>query len=308
MSTNVLRIIGAVAALVVMSTCGCCVCSNVLGGQMAADAAAAEARLIDSARVACAPPRVFRTRAGGRATRASDWECVGSEVVAAEAEATRASVARAAALDAARSACSPPSVFRTRAGADSSTAEGWECVTSEAIAAEVAATAEARARAQEEAAAAEEATAAAEAAASTHRLGDTFAMEGFSYQFTRFRVRRSVGGQFLSQRAPDGAAFVSVEFRERNDGNDVEGSLGSVVVRLNDGEGRVFRPDEEAMRRALLTGEEIEQTGDQLMPGVWHRRVVIFTVPDESTEGDVEVTLDARGAFTGGGVVRGRPR
>jgi hypothetical protein len=326
MSKNVLKIVGAVAVLVVISSCGCCLFTSMFGNHMATEAAAAEAELIDTARRACVAPRVFRTRTGGRATRASDWECVGPEVVAAEAEAARAAAAaetaRVAAIDSARAACAPPSLFRGRAGADTSTADGWECISPEAVAAEEAARAEARARTEAEEAARAEATAtaAAEAAeaeeaareaaaeAAAHHIGDTFAMGDFTYEFTALRTRRSIGGRFINHRPPDGAVFVVVSFRERNDGDHEHRSLGSVVERLTDSEGRVYQPDEDAMFRAAVGGDDIERAGDQLMPGVWYERDVIFTVPADSATEPVEIALDGRGITTGGGVLRGTPR
>lgn len=231
---------------------------------------AQERARLDADRAACLPPRVFRLREGGLPSLASDHECVSPEVIAAEDRARVAEAeARAAAATAAQAAAPPPTAPPEPP----------------------------------------ETTPVAEAAETAHDLGDEFVMgSDYSYSFDRLRLRRRIGNSFISVTASEGATYVVVEFRERNDSDNVESSMGSVVVALRDAQGRRFTPDEEAMRHALLSGMRIERGGDQMMPGVWVRREVIFQLPRESTTEPLDVVLDARGAFAGAGLVRGRAR
>ncbi len=229
---------------------------------------AQERARLDADRAACLPPRVFRLREGGLPALASDHECVSPEVIAAE---DRARVAEAEARAAAAAAQAPPP----------------PTVPPETTAPEPE----------------------PEAAETAHDLGEEFVMgSDYSYTFDRLRLRRRIGNSFISVTASEGATYVVVEFRERNDSDNVESSMGSVVVALRDAQGRRFTPDEEATRHAILSGMRIERGGDQMMPGVWVRREVLFQIPRESTTEPLDVVLDARGAFAGGGLVRGRAR
>lgn len=275
-----LLIAGAVALLLV-SPCACCVVTGALGAPGAAEREAHERQLIDAARAACATPRTFRLREGGLSSRSSDYECVGPEVIAAEEQAR---IAEAQARVAAATAPPPttstttdiPTTVPTTTASDEPTAEPER-----------------------------------EPEDTAHGLGEEFSMgngAGYSYRFEHLRLRRRVGNSLMGVAAPEGATYLVVEFRERNDGDDVQHSAGSVVVSIRDANGRRYVADEDAMRRAMLSGDDIEQVGDQMMPGVWTHREVIFQIPRESADDDIEVVLDARGAFSGGGLVRARPR
>ncbi len=229
MSKNLLKVVGilsGVAVLAVISTCGCCLCTSACGSQIAGDAAAAEAGLIDTARQACAPPRVFRTRPGGSAIRASDWECVGPEVLVAEAEAARAAAAaeaaRVAAIDAARSSCASPDVFRVRAGGSSSTASGWECVSAETVAAE-----DAIRQAAAEAAAERERVAAAAAQLERERAAEAARIAALPMEVVACQVQDAYQRNEIAadERYPEGRRMIVTGRVDR-----VSETFGTMVV------------------------------------------------------------------------------
>jgi len=137
-------IIATIIAIIPASFCGCCCFTGMFGSHQVE----ADRQAIDAARAACAAPSTFRLRTGGFATRPADWECVTADQIAAEqaaaaAEAARVAAAQAAAaeeqrahIEAARTACVDPNVFRASPGSDPLLASSWACVSPETIAAE----------------------------------------------------------------------------------------------------------------------------------------------------------------------------
>lgn len=144
METRTKIIIAAIVAIIPASFCGCCCFTGMFGSHQAE----ADRQAIDAARAACTAPSAFRLRAGGFSTRPADWECVTADQIAAEQAAATAEAARVAAaaeaaaaeqraqIDAARTACVDPNVFRASPGSDQSLASSWACVTPATIAAE----------------------------------------------------------------------------------------------------------------------------------------------------------------------------
>lgn len=144
METRTKIIIATIIAIIPASFCGCCCFTGMFGSHQVE----ADRQAIDAARAACAAPSTFRLRAGGFATRPADWECatagqIAAEQAAAAAEAARVAAAQAAAaeeqhaqIEAARTACVDPNVFRASPGSDPLLASSWACVSPETIAAE----------------------------------------------------------------------------------------------------------------------------------------------------------------------------
>jgi hypothetical protein len=76
--------------------------------------------------------------------------------------------------------------------------------------------------------------------------------------------------------------------------------MGSIVERLTDADGRVYQLDEDATFRAAVGGDDIEHVNDQLSPGVWDERDVIFTVASDAASVPAAVATDGRGITPSG--------
>lgn len=270
----VIAVLVLLAVLLPVVMCGgCAACMGVAGV-----AAEAEQQEIANARSQCQPPNTFRVKEGGLRSSADGWECATPDQIATEQQA----------IEAARANCKAPMVYRTIATKSPAFPGSWECVNP----------AEVPSSPPGGSSPASPSSGGAAPAASVHGLDDEFSVGDFSYQITKISSRRRVGNRLVSQTASEGAVYVVVEYRERNDGDTQYQGMGDPVGTLRDARGRNFTPTPEATTALAMSGREGGM--QSLPPGIWRSGVVAFEVPEDVAQGEVDLIVTGRGLFSGG--------
>ena len=116
-----------------------------------------------------------------------------------------------------------------------------------------------------------------------------FQLGSYSYQIDGGFSTTAYGGEFDRVQSSQGALYVVVKFRIRNDGNETAVTDAN-DFRLVDADGREFSPDSHAMVSAspdfLLR---------ELHPGIWKKAIVIFEVPKEIIYRGVAIVIPEKG-------------
>lgn len=131
-------------------------------------------------------------------------------------------------------------------------------------------------------------------AGATANLGETFTLGKFSYVIRKAEMRRSVGNEFVKERAPSGATFLLLHYSIRNDGNQTETVLTDDLT-LVDPKGRTFRPSSEAQTALMMSGGPNDFLLSELQPGIKKDTVTAFLIPEDALGPGLSIVVPEKG-------------
>ena len=132
--------------------------------------------------------------------------------------------------------------------------------------------------------------------AKTVDKNELFSLGQYSYIISDVTVVNSISDGFTVTRPPGGAKYVAAYYRIRNDGNTTTTVLSS-DFKLDDGRGRMYSASSEAETALIFAGVDGDLIISQLQPGVWHKSVTAFLVPEEVAEGKFDIVIPEKGLF-----------
>ncbi|HPS57629.1 MAG TPA: DUF4352 domain-containing protein [Spirochaetota bacterium] len=113
---------------------------------------------------------------------------------------------------------------------------------------------------------------------SAWKVGDTIKTEKFEIKVSSVTNRGSVGGQYLSEKAPDGAVFVVVNFSYKNISKEPVTSFSMPEVKIVDPNGTAY---DEAVAATGYYQTEIDlnkKSLSDLNPGITQKDAIVFEV------------------------------
>ena len=129
-------------------------------------------------------------------------------------------------------------------------------------------------------------------------LGDEFQLGDFKYRVLSSANRRTVGNQFMRERADNGAIFVIVSYSLENCTKETQTVLAD-DMKLVDAEGRTFDPSSKA-NTALLAEDGKDFLLSELQPGIARTMKTAFELPLSSLNGDITLVVPEKGMFSSG--------
>lgn len=127
-------------------------------------------------------------------------------------------------------------------------------------------------------------------------LGNEFQLGDFKYRIQSATQRKTVGSQFLNERANNGAIFVVVSYIMENCTKETQTVLAD-DMKLVDSEGRTFDPSSNA-NIALLAEDGKDFLLSELQPGIARTMKTVFEVPLSSLNGEVTLVVPEKGMFS----------
>lgn len=134
------------------------------------------------------------------------------------------------------------------------------------------------------------------------KLNEPFKLGSFTYTILAVEVGDKVGKGYSVKKASEGASFVVVKYKLRNEGNETE-TVMTDDFKIVDAKGRQFRPSSEANTALAMSGEDKDLILSEVQPGLTKSMATAFEVPSDVAEGGFELVIPEKGML-GTGEVR----
>jgi hypothetical protein len=126
------------------------------------------------------------------------------------------------------------------------------------------------------------------------QLGERFQLGDFAYVVNKVTARKSVGGQFVNEKASDGAIFLIVDYTIENLGRETETVLTD-DFKIRDSQGRTFSPSSDANTALAMSGKSKDLIVSQLQPGLKKNMSTAFEVPEEAAKAGATLIIPEKG-------------
>lgn len=125
-------------------------------------------------------------------------------------------------------------------------------------------------------------------------LGEEFRLGKFSYIIDDVRSERYIGNEFTNEIAPEGAIFVLVGFRIRNEDTQTRTVLTD-DFELRDSRARSFRVSSDAATALAFSGGKDDLLLTELQPGILSRGVTPFLIPTDALQPGLTLVIPEKG-------------
>jgi len=115
-----------------------------------------------------------------------------------------------------------------------------------------------------------------------HNMGETFSLGVFSHKIISRSFHSSLINQYTRLVAPPGASYLVIRYEVINQGKETATVRDDDTIELHDSEGRIYRPDEEAMAVLAMKGEAWLIGLGALHPGVRREASLAFQMPENA--------------------------
>lgn len=132
-----------------------------------------------------------------------------------------------------------------------------------------------------------------------YTLNEPFKLGDFLYNVKKVTARRSVGNQFMREKASEGAIFLIVEYTIENQGKETA-TVMTNDFKIVDSQQRTFQPASNANTALAMSGKSKDMLLAQVQPGLKKTMMTAFEVPEPAVKAGVTLVIPEKGLFGAG--------